>query len=116
MENQELLAKKAEEIINKVIKNHVDVKDTQIRNFLEAAKKSTNYLELKIFLQYQYARMKELKIFIEETLGFLDAKYGPIADYESRKNEIAYLFGLMARYKKFKETEEKAIEAQKRGR
>jgi len=116
MENQELLAKKAEEIINKVIERNVRVNDTQIRNFLEAAKKSTNYLELKIFLQYQYARMKELKLFIEETLRFLDETYGRITDYESRKNEIAYLFGLMARYKKFKETEEKAIEAQKRGR
>ncbi len=103
MENQELLAKRAEEIINKVIENGVDVKDTQIRNFLEAAKKSTNYLELKIFLQYQGAREPKMKPFITDTIRFLDETYSRIIDYESRKNEIAYLFGLMARYRKFRD-------------
>ncbi|HNW47081.1 MAG TPA: hypothetical protein PLB79_00185 [Thermotogota bacterium] len=108
MDNQEALAKKAEEIINEMVNKNARITDTQIRNFMEAAQKSANYLELKIYLQYQAARMKDLREFVTVVVKYLDGEYAETSEYLNRKGEIAYLFGLMARYKKFKDVEAKS--------
>lgn len=93
------LAKKAYEIMkgNKFGK----ISDTQLRNFVEAAKNADNFEEFRIFLKYQESRDKGVEDFFSKSdvLKYLEEEFEK-ESFEKSRELIAYFFGNLARCKK----------------
>ncbi len=81
--------------------------DTQVRKYANTALESTCYPEFRVYVQYQIARNKSYADALSEILDFLEKEFSKEDNSqlynESQKLEIAYFFGVMARYKKYLE-------------
>lgn len=79
--------------------------DTQVRKYANTVLESTCYPEFKVYVQYQIARNRNYADVLRAILEFLDDEFSKDSiqqSYNERlKLEIAYFFGVMARYKKY---------------
>ena len=102
---KEYLAEMAEKIVEKCAeKNQLSISDTQIRNYMEAAKSSDNYKEYIIYLKYQGARYKKVQPFLNikvgnsTVFGILDKiMEGHGKNFKDARRDISYFFGNVAR-------------------
>lgn len=102
---KEYLARTAEEIVEKYVKNNrPSISDTQIRNYMEAAKSSDNYKEYIIYLKYQGARDRKVQQFLKSRVS--NGTVFDILDkimqehdknFKSARYDISYFFGNVAR-------------------
>ncbi|HPE69819.1 MAG TPA: hypothetical protein PLF96_10895, partial [Thermotogota bacterium] len=97
MTRQEL-AKKAVEFVDQ--NSNSGLSDTQIRKYLEIVQRSECYEEFQVYVKYQVGRENKEPVirFLESILKYLDDNLKNMQNY---REEIAYLFGNMARYKKY---------------
>ena len=112
MTRQEL-AKKAVEFVDQ--NSNSALSDTQIRKYLEIVQRSECYEEFQVYVKYQVGRERNDDVirFLESILQYLDKNVGNMQNY---REEIAYLFGNMARYKKYVDSKNRQPQNQGRGR
>ena len=102
---KEYLAEMAEKIVEKCAeKNQLSISDTQIRNYMEAAKSSDNYKEYMVYLKYQGARNGNVQEFLNievdkstvfDVLDKIMEKHN--RNFKSARRDISYFFGNVAR-------------------
>ena len=103
---KEYLAEMAEKIVEKCAeeKNPLKISDTQIRNYMEAAKSSDNYKEYIVYLKYQGARNGNVQEFLNievdkstvfDVLDKIMEKHN--RNFKSARYDFSYFFGNIAR-------------------
>jgi len=102
---KEYLAEMAEKIVEKCAeKNQLSISDTQIRNYMEAAKSSDNYKEYIVYLKYQGARNGSIQKFLNievdkstvfDVLDKIMERYN--RNFKDARHDISYFFGNVAR-------------------
>jgi len=96
------LCRLAEEMADK----HKDgmVSDTQLRNYANTAKSADCFEEYVVYLKYQMARLSrnqgKQKRFMKDVIEKVESEIGNLED-------AAYFFGVLARYKKFLDSEKR---------
>ena len=102
---KEYLAEMAEKIVEKCAeKNELSISDTQIRNYMEAAKSSDNYKEYMVYLKYQGARNGNVQEFLNievdkstvfDVLDKIMEKHN--RNFKSARYDFSYFLGNIAR-------------------
>lgn len=91
------LCKLAEELAEKH-KNGM-VSDTQLRNYVNVAKKADCFEEYVVYLKYQMSRVRHSeKPFMKDVIDIVENSIRNLED-------SAYFFGVLSRYKKFLDSE-----------
>jgi len=96
------LCKMAEELAEKHKNNMVS--DTQLRNYANVAKSADCFEEYVVYLKYQMARLSRKQ---EGQKKFMKEAIEKVENEVRNLDSSAYFFGVLSRYKKYLDSENK---------